>query len=123
MSVAPQQIDKRICAMPVFIVVAMALLLLSETDSKAQTYFGAGGTPCSMVTFVSTGSQLYSSQSQWALGYVSGLNAAWKVTNDSDPLGMTDADHALNHVQRYCTDNPEHSLSNAVTDWFGSLPK
>jgi hypothetical protein len=29
----------------------------------------------------------------------------------------------LNHVQRYCTANPEHALFNAVTDWFGSLPK
>ena len=109
--------------MPVFVVVAMALLLLSGTRGEAQTHFGAGGTPCSMVTFVSTGGQLHSSQSQWALGYASGLNAAWQVMNDTDRLSQTDADHMLNHVQRYCTANPERALFNAVIDWFGSLPK
>jgi hypothetical protein len=31
--------------------------------------------------------------------------------------------HVLNHVQRYCNANPEHRLFDAVTDWFGSLPK
>jgi hypothetical protein len=109
--------------MPVFIVVAVALLLLSGSGGQAQTYFGTGGTPCSMVTFVSTGGQLHSSQSQWTLGYASGLNAAWKVTDDSDPLSKTDPDHVLNHVQRYCTANPGLRLSDAVTDWFASLPK
>jgi hypothetical protein len=108
--------------MPIFIV-AVAVLLLSGTGGGAQTYFGAGGTPCTMITFVSTGGLLHSNQSQWALGYVSGLNAAWKVTNGADPLGKTNGDHMLNHVQRYCTGNPEQTLFNAVTDWFASLPK
>jgi hypothetical protein len=76
-----------------------------------------------MVTFVATGGQLHFSQSQWALGYASGLNAAWKLTSGSDPLGNTEVQRLFDYTQRYCTDNPERLLLNAVTDWFTSLRK
>jgi hypothetical protein len=103
---------------------ALALSLIGNQGAQAQTYLGAGGYPCGKFVASARADDAPSiGVSHWLLGYVSGLNMAWKSVHGTDRLINTESDKVPMYVLRYCLANPDRTVLNGVNDYFFSLPK
>jgi hypothetical protein len=103
---------------------ALALTLISKQDAQAQTFMGSGGIPCGKFVASARSADARSMEvTQWLLGYVSGLNMAWKVVQGTDRLINIESEKVPIYVLRYCVANPDKSALNGANDYFFSLPK
>ena len=103
---------------------AGAWLLYLTASVPAQSHYGMAGVQCGQYTKAARSSDiLYHQASQWLLGYVSGMNAAMKVTKGTTPLANLTNDQVLKSAGDYCEANPASNLANAVNEWYASLPK
>ena len=103
---------------------AGAWLLSLTASAPAQGHYGMASVQCGQYTKAARSSDiLYHQASQWLLGYVSGMNAAMKVTKGTTPLANLTNDQVLKSAGDYCEANPASNLANAVNEWYASLPK
>jgi hypothetical protein len=104
--------------------IAMPLLTPMTDLAHAEIYFGTGGVLCSQYTAAERKHDpLYHTYSQWMLGYVSGMNMAWKVANGAEPLATIPTNNLLQYAGEQCQANPGSSLVTVANDWFMSIPK
>jgi len=105
-------------------VCAGALLIPFAMLAQAQSQYGMAGVPCSQYTKAARSSDiLYHQASQWLLGYISGMNAAMKVSKGTTPLANLTNDQVLKSAGDYCEANPSSNLANAANEWYATLPK
>ncbi len=82
---------------------AGAWLLAITASVPAQSTFGMAGVQCSQYTKAARSSDiLYHQASQWLLGYISGMNAAMKVSKGTTPLANLTNDQVLKSAGDYC---------------------
>jgi hypothetical protein len=107
-----------------YVLLTSLLVFASASVAGAQSYSGAGGVSCSDVAAANRAlDPTRFTYGQWALGYGSGLTAAWKFTHGADLIARLDPEHLRGFTQRYCAANPSSTLVKAVNEWFVSLPK
>jgi hypothetical protein len=69
------------------------------------------------------GDALYHQASQWLLGYISGMNAAMRLTRGTTPLAALTGDQVLKSIVETCDAQPGSNLANAANEWYATLPK
>jgi hypothetical protein len=57
------------------------------------------------------------------LGYVSGMNTAWKDANGVEPLAAVPTNNLLQFAGERCEADPGSTLLKVANDWFASIPK
>ena len=93
-------------------------------SAHAEIYFGSGGVLCSQFTAAERKQNpLFYTYSQWMMGYVSGMNLAWKTTQGSEPLATIRTNNLLQYAGERCAANPGSTLVVVATDWFMAIPK
>lgn len=110
------------------IVVIATLLVLTaaapQSRGQAQGAFGAGGTLCSQYTKAARSSDiLYHQASNWLLGYVSGLNEAFRAAGQPSPLDGLTGDQVLRTATEYCEANPTSTVANAANLWHATASR
>ena len=106
------------------IAIAGIWLVSLTAAAPAQSTFGMAGVQCGQYIKAARSSDiLYHQASQWLLGYVSGMNAAMKVTKGMTPLANLTNDQVLKSAGDYCEANPASNLANAANEWYATLPK
>jgi hypothetical protein len=104
--------------------IAISLLAPITDLARAEIYFGTGGVLCSQYTAAARKQDpLYQTYSQWMLGYVSGMNMAWKEASGAEPLATIPTNNLLQYAGEQCAANPGSSLVTVANDWFMSIPK
>lgn len=102
----------------------MSWLMPIAGSAGAEVYFGTGGVQCSQYTAVERKQDpLYFTYAQWMLGYVSGMNMAWKEAKGSEPLATLATNNLLQYAGEQCAANPGSTLVKVANDWFMSIPK
>ena len=106
-----------------FLTTALIAILLIPR-AQAQTYFGPGNVTCDkFLAWAEGNNPIANSIDYWLRGYLSGLNAGWKVMRGTDPLINVDSKEVTLYVIRYCEANLRKNILNATNDYFSSLPK
>ena len=106
------------------IVIAISLVTPIVDVARAEIYFGTGGVLCSQYTAAARKQDpLYQTYSQWMLGYVSGMNMAWKEARGAEPLATIPTNNLLQYAGEQCVANPGSSLVTVANEWFMSIPK
>jgi hypothetical protein len=104
--------------------IALSLVVPMTGLVRAEIYFGTGGVLCSQYTAAGRKHDpLYHTYSQWMLGYVSGMNMAWKEAKGMEPLATIPTNNLLQYAGEQCAANPGSSLVTVANDWFMSIPK
>jgi hypothetical protein len=109
-----------------FCVASLAALLSLPLAAPAhsEVYFGYGGVQCSQYGEAARKQDpLYYTYSQWMLGYVSGMNMAWKQAKGWEPLTTIPTNNLLQFAGDKCAFNPTATLVSVATDWFAAIPK
>ena len=88
-------------------------LVLSCAAAQAQTVRGAGARPCAEWNQARVGGGRAFEAEQWALGYLSGLNAGG-AGKPSSVFRVLDERGAFAGIDAYCTRHPTEMLWNAV---------
>jgi hypothetical protein len=103
---------------------AVAVTALMAGAARAEVYFGTGGVLCSQFTAAERKQDpLYYTYSQWMLGYVSGMNMAWKEAKGSEPLATLPTNNLLQYAGEQCAANPGSTLVQVASGWFMAIPK
>jgi hypothetical protein len=104
--------------------VAFALFSLMTAAARAEVYFGTGGVLCSQYADAARRQDsLYYTYSQWMLGYVSGMNMAWKAAKGWEPLATIPTNNLLQYASDKCAANPSATLVSVAAEWFTAIPK
>jgi hypothetical protein len=104
--------------------IAISLLAPIRDVARAEIYFGTGGVLCSQYTAAARKQDpLYHTYSQWMLGYVSGMNTAWKEAKGAEPLATIPTNNLLQYAGEQCQANPGSTLVAVANDWFMSISK
>jgi len=98
--------------------------MLAPAAGRAEIYLGTGGVPCSQYSDTARRQDpLYHTYSQWMLGYVSGMNMAWKEAKGWEPLATIPSNNLLQFAGDKCAANPSATLVSVATEWFTAIPK
>jgi hypothetical protein len=104
--------------------VAFGLFAFTTASARAEVYLGTGGVLCSQYADVARKQDpLYYTYSQWMLGYVSGMNMAWKEAKGWEPLTTIPTNNLLQYASARCATNPSVALVSIATEWFTAIPK
>ena len=104
--------------------VAFGLFAFVTAGARAEVYLGTGGVLCSQYTDAARKQDpLYYTYSQWMLGYVSGMNMAWKEAKGWEPLTTIPTNNLLQYASDKCAANPSAALVSVAAEWFTAIPK
>ena len=104
--------------------VSLAAVLLLAPAARAEVYLGHGGALCSEYAEAARKQDPnFFTLSQWMLGYVSGMNVAWKQAKGWEPLTTIPTNNLLQYAGDKCAFNPSATLVSVATDWFNAIPK
>jgi hypothetical protein len=96
----------------------MAASAQAQSQVEARGALGAGGTLCSQYTRAARSSDiLYHQASSWLLGYLSGLNEAFRAAGQRSPLDGLTSHQVLRTASEYCEANPASTVANATSLW------
>ena len=101
---------------------AITLCFTFAQGAWAISYRGLATTPCEMfVELQSQEKKDWFPAKQWMYGYLTGLNVAFDYLRQENPMSQLEFDAVYDYSLRYCKENSEKFLIDALMSFTNEL--